>query len=86
VPESQLAQSEVVLEISPALKDIEAVREWEQGATQEGGDMMVLSVVLVKVALLVLMVSAVASALLLLLLLFEPLITGTAGRVQGVAL
>ena len=86
VPESQLAQSEVVLEILPALKDIEAAWEWEQGATQEGGDVMVSSVALVKVALLVLMASAVASVLLLLLLLFEPLITGTAGCVQGVAL
>jgi hypothetical protein len=86
VPESQLAQSEVVLEISPALKDIKAVREWEQGTTWEGGDMMASSVALVKVALLMLMALAVASVLLLLLLLFEPLITGTVGHMQGVAL
>ena len=87
VPESQLMQLKAfLLGLLPVLRDIKEAREWEQGTTWEGGDMMVSSVALVKVALLMLMASAVASVLLLLLLLFEPVITGTAGRAQGVAL
>ena len=39
---------------SPALKDIEAAREWEQCITREGGEMVVSAAALVKAASLVL--------------------------------
>jgi hypothetical protein len=44
-----------LLEISPVLRDIEAARGWEQGATWEEGEVAVSTVELVKVALLLLL-------------------------------
>ena len=89
VPEAQLMHLKAfLLGLSPVLRDIKEAREWEQGTTQEGGEVMVSAAALVKAALLVLMASAVTLMLLLLLLLFEPLIARTMGgfRAQGLAL